>query len=98
MSDHSEDDGALSREEAERFDKTEANLKVALDAAAPYTPKKARELPQIVLPKLNRQESRFASDVGRAIGPLNVLFRHQDAIVEIKNELFTGEFDKSKLA
>ena len=57
-----------------------------------------RKLPQIVLPKLNRQESRFAADVGRALGPLDVLFRYQDGIVEIRNEPFTGEFDKSKLA
>jgi hypothetical protein len=55
-------------------------------------------LPQIVLPKLSRQESTFAAEMGQAIGPLNVLFRYQEAIVEIKDELFTEELDKSKLA
>jgi hypothetical protein len=56
------------------------------------------ELPQIVLPKLNRPESRFAQEVGRAIGPLNVLFRYHDQIVEIRNEPFIDELDKCNLA
>jgi hypothetical protein len=60
--------------------------------------RKDLKLPEIVLPKLNRQESRFAAEVGRALGPLDVLFRYQDGIVEIKNEPFTGDFDKSKSA
>jgi hypothetical protein len=57
-----------------------------------------RELLEIVLPKLNRPESRFAADMGKAIGPLNVLFRYQGEIVEVLDEAFTGELDENDLA
>lgn len=56
------------------------------------------QLPEIRLPKLNRQESVFAAEMGKAIDPHGVLFRCQDKIVEIKDEPFSGELDKNKLA
>jgi hypothetical protein len=57
-----------------------------------------RQLPQIVLPKVNRPESRFAAEMGKAIGPSNVLFRYQAEVVELIDEPFTGELDENKLA
>jgi hypothetical protein len=56
------------------------------------------QLPPIRLPKLNRQESVFAAEMGKAIDPHGVLFRCQDKLVEIKDEPFTEELDKNKLA
>src|SRR5262249_2435696 len=38
----------------------------------PIVQKERQALPHIVLPKLNRQESQFAAEMGKAIGPLNV--------------------------
>jgi hypothetical protein len=65
---------------------------------AVFGPNANHPLPQIVLPKLSRQESRFATEMGQAIGPLDVLFRYQDELVEIRNEPFTDQLDKNKLA
>ena len=55
-------------------------------------------LPEIQLPRANRTESKFAADMGNAIGPSDVLFRRQDRIVEIRDEPFSGDVDENKLA
>jgi Domain of unknown function (DUF3854) len=45
-----------------------------------------------------RLESQFAEEVGQLLGPLEVVFRRDDSVVEIQDEQFTGELDRFKLA
>jgi hypothetical protein len=56
------------------------------------------QLPEILLPKMGRQEKAFATEMGRAIAPSEALFQRNDKIVEVKDEAFTKELDNNKLA
>jgi hypothetical protein len=58
----------------------------------------SQPLPQIELPKAGRVESKFAAEMGKAISPSHDLFRYQGEIVEIRDEPFTDELDRHKLA
>jgi hypothetical protein len=53
---------------------------------------------QVLLPGVSRPESGFAQVVGEILGPLNVIYRCDDRVVEIENEEFNGELDRFKLA
>jgi hypothetical protein len=53
---------------------------------------------RIRLPGSHRLESKFAAEVGQVLGPLGVAFRHDDRVVEIQEEEFSGELDRFKLA
>jgi Domain of unknown function (DUF3854) len=72
-----------NRKEQGRSDSTEANDKSARV--------------RIIL-GTQRLESQFAEEVGQLLGPLEVVFRRDDSVVEIRDEQFTGELDRFKLA
>jgi hypothetical protein len=75
-------------------DKTEPNQAEKIDP----------EQTQVLLPRLGRNERRFATEVGDIIGPLNVAFIHEDRVVEIYNEPVPvdddaeNRLDRNKLA
>ena len=56
----------------------------------------------MLLPRLGRNERRFATEVGNIIGPLNVVFIHEDRVVEIFNDPVPADaknrLDRNKLA
>ena len=55
-------------------------------------------LARIYLPAPPRVESKFAAEVGQVLGPLGVVFRCDERVVEIQEEEFSGELDRFKLA
>jgi len=65
---------------------------------APQEPGDERSLVRILLPGIGRLDSKFYTEVGKAIGPLGVIFRRDDRVVEVQEEEFDGELDRFKLA
>jgi len=54
--------------------------------------------PRIHLPRLGWPESEFADRIGKILGPLEVIYRCDERVVEIDSEEFSCEFDRFKLA
>jgi hypothetical protein len=54
--------------------------------------------PQIVLPSTGRPESKFATELGQEIGPIEKLFQYDGSLVEIIEEDYSGQYDRFKLA
>ena len=46
--------------------------------------------PQIVLPSTGRPESKFATELGQEIGPIEKLFQYDGSLVEIIEEDYSG--------
>jgi hypothetical protein len=54
-------------------------------------------LPEVKLPGIGRPKSDFTKEVGKILGPLNVLFRKDERPVEIFFETFNDELDRFKM-
>ena len=54
--------------------------------------------PQILLPSTGRPESKFATELGQEIGPIEKLFQYDGSLVEIIEEDYSGQYDRFKLA
>jgi hypothetical protein len=59
--------------------------------------KNGSESPRVRI-RLGKVESKFAAECGEVLGPLGVLFRCDERVVEIQEEEFSGELDRFKLA
>lgn len=83
--------------QAEVREKPEVAEPVESDESADSVGKVDVKLP-VRLPRTGRQESEFTAEIGAIIGPLKIVLRHGDRVVEISSEEFTGELDHYRMA
>jgi hypothetical protein len=76
----------------------QAAIDSAKDATDPGADADQTQRPRVRLPGHGKVESEFSTEIGEILGKLNVVFRHNDRVLEIENQEFTGELDRFEIA